>query len=241
MIIVFASSVSATGFVLPGTSRLNTTVYDDWDSPDTFGVMAAVDTSIYCRGIPATGLDQIVFTTSSFSLLPSGSSGPTIYGRGDSDGNAAAGAAIAFTADATGSYTLAISSSSSGTGTASAAKGTISCHNTTLYGNFNTITAANPVNYLELKNISTSSVIATVILKTTTGTQISRFNVTLAAGERRDLAIHDVSGASNTFGSIQVPHNGALGAIVGNVSKYLISGSSVVITATEPLSPRVQN
>lgn len=120
--------------------------------------------------------------------------------------------------------------------------GTIECQETTLFGSFNTIAAANPVNFLEITNLDSQGRQPTTVLvyiNNYTGTEISSFQInSLAPSERRDIGIHDIAGAADTFGTIILTHDGIPGSIRANLSKYIFEGAQLRITATEPLKTK---
>lgn len=231
------STASATGVLLPSFARGGQDTFGEFDSPDLFTIPAVADNSYYCRGVGFSGIDFVEFDT---TIDGPGASDPTLVYRGTADGTTNAESAFSFLTLATGVHSVNLLASTTGSGSSSSARAILECFNTTLFGNFNTITAANPVNFLEIKNISTVSVTARVVLRNFSGTELTRFDVTIAANERRDIAVHDLTGGANTFGSVQVAHTGPLGALVANVSKYQVSGSNLNITATEGLKERVQ-
>ncbi len=235
LVLGFSSAASATGFVVPGYQRTELDSYTTYAVNDTIGLIATAGNSYYCRAIPPTGLDVVLFNTT-FATFP-GSGSPTLTMRGNADGGSQERAAFAFIANNAGSHTVTVNQ----VGIGSLRRAIFTCHNTTLFGNFNTVTAANPVNFLEVKNISNVAVTATVTLRGFNGTQITSFPVVLQPNTRQDIAVHDIGGAANTFGSVQIAHNGSLGALVANVSKYKFDGVNLDITATESLAPRVEN
>ena len=111
----------------------------------------------------------------------------------------------------------------------------IECFDTTLYGNFNTVTVANPFNFLELSNDSGIEIHTRIVVTKNDGTELSKTNVTIGARQQRDIAIHDLAGAANTFGRITVAHDGALNGLRASITKYT---SSFLITASTPFTTR---
>ncbi len=239
-LVIFPQHAFASGYLIPGTSHYSASSYDEWDAGDIVHVPGMVDNSYYCRASIFTMGDNVVFES---SITGPNSTEPTLVFRGLADGGYTSfeKGSFAFIALASGTNIVSVSTNSSGTGTSDSARALLECFNTTLFGNFNTVTIANPVNYLEISNVSNVSVNALVVIKGYNGTEISRQTVTLAAGTRQDIGIHDISGASNTFGSVSVAHTGTIGSIRANVSKYTFNGGVLAITATEPLHERVQN
>ncbi len=231
------SDAFATGYLMPGVPRGGESQYDEWDSPDSISIPGVVDNSFYCRSSGLSGIDLVDFSP---TITPISGTAPTVVFRGNVDGLGNQEGAFAFIANVTGAHTGSIAASSFGTGSGSSALSILECFNTTLFGSFNTVTAANPVNFLELTNISTASIDARIVLKGFSGTELARTTQTIAAGQRVDIAVHSLDGASNTFGSITVAHDGPLGGLTGNVSKYKFDGTTLDITATEPLRARVQ-
>ncbi len=232
--ILSTESVFATGFVLPGYERTSTSNYTTWTTSDSLALIAVRDNSYYCRAIPASGLESVQFA-STIATHP-GSVAPTLTRLGGADGgnSGATGAAFSFTANATGTHTVLVSS------VTGSARAIFTCHNTTLFGSFNTVNAANPVNFLEITNISTVSSNVTVIVKDFTGTEITRFVQTVPAGARRDVGLHDKTGVANTFGSVQLSYDSPVGSITADISKYNYdANSNLNITATVKLSARI--
>ncbi len=236
-ILFFCSSESAfaTGFLVPGFSRTSTSTFDTFDSPDTIGIPAVIDNSYYCRAVVSNGLTEFFDFASNLGGLGS----PSLVFRGSADGLGNNEGAFSFIANGTGSAVLSVDANTSGSG--GGARAILQCFNTTLFGNFNTVNAANPVNFLEIKNIGTTSLNLRIILRSFTGVELTRFTQTLEVNERKDIAVHTLTNAANTFGGIQIAHDGSLGAVVANVSKYQLNGSNLTITATESLRERVQN
>jgi hypothetical protein len=116
--------------------------------------------------------------------------------------------------------------------------GSIVCEETTLYGSFNTIAAANPINFLELTNIDgldNDPILVRIHLTSFTGVSFHSFEVSISPRERRDIAIHDMPGAADTFGSIFITHDGKPDTLRANISKYLIENGILRITATEKI------
>lgn len=235
----YPNAAFATGFVIPGTTRSNVANYPTWHSGDTVGFTAVTDRSYFCRSVASDGAQHVAFDTTVAQNGGSQSASANLLGA--ADGGRAAEEAFGIVAFATGTLFNVLTSATSGTGSSFGAIAMIQCFETSLYGNFNTITNANNVNYLEIKNISNVAVTVQVILYTPQGTAFSRLGRTLAANERQDIAIHEITAAQNTYGSIVLSHNGPLGGIVANLSKYRFDGVNMVITATEPLRRREQN
>lgn len=116
--------------------------------------------------------------------------------------------------------------------------GSIVCEETTLYGSFNTVNAANPINFLELTNVDAldnDPIFVRVHLSSFTGVIIQSFELSISPRERRDIAIHDLPGAADTFGSIFITHDGKPDTLRANLSKYLIENGTLRITATEKI------
>jgi hypothetical protein len=232
--IALVTSVSATtSAVLPGRepAMLPRSSMIEWSENNTVGVPVLNDNSYYCAGVGGYGLDSFRFkpTIGSFSGTP-------VF-RGNTIGSTSSANAqsIAFIANSSSSYTLTLDSGMTSSLVGTQPRGYIFCKNTTLFGNFNTVTAANPVNFLELSNSSASTLNAQVIIRNFAGTELDRRTIQVPAQNRRDIGIHEIAGAGNTFGSIQVSHDGALGSLSANVSKYKFDGTTLDITATEPL------
>lgn len=200
-----------------------------WSSNNTIGVPVLANNSYFCVGIGARNTDSIRFDPSipgldGFSAL-----------RGTSFGTSSnTNTAISFVSNVTSSHLLVIDSSTTGAG-AGSARGRILCKNSTLFGNFNTVTAANPVNFLEINNHSTFNTNVMIVIRSFNGTELNKQTIEVAGNTRRDIGIHEIAGAGNTFGSVVLAHDGPLGAITGNVSKYKFDGVNLDITATEPL------
>lgn len=117
--------------------------------------------------------------------------------------------------------------------------GIVECYLTTLFGNFNTVTVANPFNFLEVSNDTNENIAVRIIYYSNSGTELARQVLTVNADNQRDIAVHDVAGASNTFGRILISHDGPPGGIRASVSKYeLTETGGLRITATVPFQTR---
>lgn len=205
-------------------------------SGDNFVVNSQIDHSTYCKHRSPTEFGDV-----NFSMTISSTSGGWSAFDGRLVGNIGAGAdsslndndAIAFTAP--GSDTMVVTLS---TVSPNPSNLIIECFNTTLFGNFNTVAAANPFNFLEITNDTNSTATALVVLRNNAGTELARFPVSLNPYQQRDISIHDIAGASNTFGSILVSHNTIPNGIRASVSKYRLSAGAFIITATNPLVSR---
>lgn len=237
--LLLSASVSATtALVLPGRepALLPRSSMIEWSENDTIGLPAITDNSYYCAGVGGYGLDSFRFksTIGNFTGAP-------VF-RGNTIGSASApnSQSLALIANSSDSYVLTLDSGMTSGVTGNQPRGYVFCKNTTLVGNFNTVTEANPVNFLELTNSSTASLNALVVVRSFAGFELDRRTVEIPALSRRDVGIHDIAGAGNTFGSVQVAHDGALGALSTNVSKYKFDGVSLDITATEQLKLKDQ-
>ncbi len=112
------------------------------------------------------------------------------------------------------------------------------CTETTLYGGYNT--NANPFNFLELTNTTSGTITARVRGFNFDGTATVNTSVSIAPGTRFDIDIHTAAGA-NKYGSLIVTHDGPFGALLGYVSQYSGSPSSLVLTGSIPLRSRVRS
>ena len=89
----------------------------------------------------------------------------------------------------------------------------VRCFATTVFGGFNTF--VNDFNFLELQNIGNAPITAKVTAVTFSGdTVIDNQTVSIPAGRRVDVSIHDAAG-SDVFGSLIVTHNGPVGNATG--------------------------
>ncbi len=196
--------------------------------------------SYYCRGIGAnyTNIFDFSVPSQNLTLFNFRSLNPlsSLYDK----------SAFAFVPAAT-LTTLAVTVNVNRYNSANDTYGSIECEETTMYGSFNTVVAANPVNFLEVINLDSPSnsqfindvpIALVVHIKNYTGAAINTFQFSLAPGERRDVGIHDIAGASDTFGTIIINHNGAPGSLRANLSKYTIEGNQLRITATEAVKPK---
>lgn len=227
LVILSTESVFATGFVLPGYERTSTSNFTTWATSDTLALIAVQDNSYYCRAIPPTGAESVQFA-STMTSHP-GTTAPTVTQLGGADGgnSSTPGIAFSFTANTTGTHIISVSA------VAGNARAIFTCHNTTLFGSFNTVNAANPVNFLEITNISTVTSNVTVIIKNFSGVEIARFVETVSPGQRRDVGLHDKVGVANTFGSVQLVYDSPAGSITADISKYNYdANSNLNITAT---------
>jgi hypothetical protein len=237
--LLLSTSVSATtSQVLPGreSAMLPRTSMIEWSENDTIGLLALTDNSYYCAGIGGSVLDSFRFKSAIGNFT-----GTTVF-RGDTLGSASAPAnqSLALIANSSNNYILSLDSGMTSEPGGTQPSGYIFCKNSTLAGNFNTVTAANPVNFLELTNSSATSLNALVVIRSFTGVELDRRTVQVPAQSRRDIGIHEIENAGNTFGSVQVAHDGALGSLAANVSKYKFDGVTLDITATEPLKLKDQ-
>ena len=123
------------------------------------------------------------------------------------------------------------------------------CLETTLFGGFNT--SVTDFNFLEISNTLNRATDSTETINvridaTNAVTNAVVFNgatVQVAAGERRDIDIHSVSG-SGAFGPIRLSHDGPPGSIKAVVSQYRIVTTSPFDfepVAREVLTTRARN
>ena len=226
------SAYAATSaYIIPGSRAGTSSGIINFSSGDVFLTRVAKDHSAYCRYLAAGTID--VDFLSSISCTSGTCPTPTLTGtlagliNGGFDFGTAANDAISFISTGNAEYQITNSFITGGTNNAA-----IECYDTTLFGNFNTVTVANPFNFLEVTNDTDTSASVLVVVTNNAGTEISRFNVTLTARQQRDISIHDISGASNTFGSILLSHNSIPNGIRASVTKYT---SAFAITASTPL------
>lgn len=230
------ASAQSVAYIQPGSKAGTVSGVLNLATGNTIQVGAAKDRSIFC-GSRSPTLSTQVFFSENISCGFSSCSPFTGREVGHIDNGVnhlgTPSNAISFTAPAFESYVITLNLISP-----SPSNVIIECFDTTLFGNFNTVTAANPFNFLEITNDTRESADATVILYANSGTELSRFNIRLSAHQQRDIAIHDIAGAANTFGSISISHNSVPNAIRANLTKYT---SSFVITASTPLMARPNN
>ena len=94
----------------------------------------------------------------------------------------------------------------------------VQCNETTLFGGYNT--NANPYNFLEISNLTNSSISGRIYATNFDGTVvINGSSFTVPAGRRSDVSIHDAAGP-NVFGILKIVHDGPLGALQANTSFY---------------------
>ena len=226
------------GFIIPGSKPGSTTGTVTVSTGDTFETRIPPDRSVYCRYRSTAATDWALRETITCPFLglancpdgyfAGGSEAGIDTFRGDDD-------AIAFISNEKVGATLAdykyVITVDSADGVAMA----IECFETTLFGNFNTVAAANPFNFLELSNDSYKDLNARIVLVKNDGTFLSRINISIPAGQQKDIAIHDIAGAANTFGRITVAHNSGLHALRAKNTKYT---SSFLITASDKFETR---
>ncbi len=114
----------------------------------------------------------------------------------------------------------------------------IECMETTLYGGYNT--NANPYNFLEITNLTNSTITVQVFATDVNGNPISGLSGTqfaIGKNKRWDVDLHTPAGA-NKYGLIWVAHDGPYGAIQATVSQYSLALEQ---RASVPLKPRDQN
>ena len=115
----------------------------------------------------------------------------------------------------------------------------VRCLDTTLYGGYNT--NVNDFNFLELSNISNSTITGTTTATNFDGSVVINAQpFSVAAGRRVDVDIHTLAGADK-FGILKVTHDGPSGAIQGNVSQYAGTVSNFSLSVSTPLRPVEQN
>ena len=223
------------GFIIPGSKLGSISGIVTAANLDTFSTRLLPDRSVYCRyrsnAISDWGLSSTL-TCPFLTACPTA----RLVGDAESGIDAQFGPddAIAFITDeqigaALSNYKYDI--------TISTVSGSIipECFETTLYGNFNTVTAANPFNFLELSNDSAISITTRILVTKNDGTLLSRTNITVSAGQQIDIPIHDIAGAANTFGRVTVAHDGALHGLRAKITKYT---SSLLITASDKFETR---
>ena len=154
-----------------------------------------------------------------------GAESPVTYG----DAASAAGSRITITPIESGDYYLRITNSIPIT-----LSHRLKCFETTLYGGYNT--NANPLNFLELSNLTNSTVSGRVRGFNADGSQILDTTFSIGANSRFDIDIHSAAGA-NRYGILIVTNDAPRGGLQGNVSQY---SSGLVLRVTVPLSPRDQ-
>lgn len=226
-------------YIIPGSRPGSDSGVLSLANGNTFRTFALKDRSVYCRYRSATATD---ITLSEIIACGSGTC-PTARLVGDvesgTDQGIGADDAIAFIAnDNPADGFLPVDNYYDMTVVAVAPSPSnviIECFNTTLYGNFNTVSAANPFNFLELSNDSNVGINTRVVVTKNDGTILSTLNIFVGEGQQRDISIHDIAGAANTFGRITVAHDGALHGIRAKLTKYT---SSFVITASDKLETR---
>lgn len=212
---------------------INRTDHQLWAKNTLLSLPTEALNSYFCKGIGAR-VDDI------FSFNPSETNVSSKKFRPLSMSNQLfSKSAFSFTAIANGEYEVQIEGNAFNHQLDT--YGTIICEETTLYGSFNTITAANPINFLELTNVDAldnDPITVRVSLTSFTGVQIHSFEVSLSPRERRDIAIHDMPGAADSFGSLFITHDGKPDTLRATISKYLIENGILRITATEKIQKK---
>ena len=113
----------------------------------------------------------------------------------------------------------------------------LNCMETTLYGGYNT--NANPFNFLELINITNSTVTGRIRGFNFDGTATIDRAFSISANSRQDFDLHTPAGA-NKYGSLIITHNSTYGGIKGAVSQYSPVSGGLQLGATVPLKSRSQ-
>ena len=137
-----------------------------------------------------------------------------------------------------GEYIIGIDNQSTAlfTGTPVTAKARIDCDETTLYGGYNT--NVNDFNFLEILNITNTTLNAAITATNSDGTVvIAQQVVTVQPNRRADIDLHTPAGA-NKFGLLEVIHNGPKGGLQASVSQYDGTVSNFVLTSSLPLKTR---
>jgi len=92
------------------------------------------------------------------------------------------------------------------------------CVETTLYGGYNT--NANPLNFLEIINISNATITGSITAQNFDGSLvINGTSFSVDAGQRIDIDLHSPAG-QNVFGALRINHDGPLGSLQANTSFY---------------------
>ena len=234
LLLALPTIASATSVVVPGSSGQTSETTNDYSSSDVIVIPGGADRSFHCRAVTVTGAQTLDFD-SSFSSSP-GMTAPDVVFRGGMDGGTNNEQTFSFIAVATGTHSINVDSH-----TGSSVPAQISCFETSLYGGFNTVNAANPVNFLEITNLTTESIKWQAVFYSTAGVELHRTDATIGSLSRTDFGLQDVGALQNTFGSIVLAHDGPVGAIKANISRYTFDGANLDITAVTSLSERVQN
>ena len=232
------SALGQASFVNLGSKPGTDSGIVSYSDGSTFQVRVQPDRSVYCRYRGGISND-VTFSTTLGCL---NGTCPTARHVGDADSGidsiVGVNDALAFIADNNDGGAAASNNRYDITFTEvspSPANLIVECFNTTLYGNFNTVTVANPFNFLELSNDSAIDLNTRIVVIKNDGTELARVNVTVPAGQQKDISVHDIAGAANTFGRIMVAHDGALDGLRAKITKYT---SSFVITASDKFETR---
>ena len=204
-------------------------------SGDRFLVDLTGARSYSCQGIPsasdstfALGLTVSSITTPSTQVTAraTGTLNPPI-----TEGTGAAGQSrLSLTPTATGRYAFDTTAAKTGGEPIQFA-----CVETTLIGGFNTF--INNFNFLELTNLTASTVTGTVTAIDFAGnTVINAQAFSVAANRRADIDLHTTIGPEK-FGTVIVTHNAPFGGLQGYVSQYRGTAASFDLRATVPLLP----
>ena len=225
-------------YVLPGSKPATATSLVNVSSGNTFRVASLPDRSVYCRPRLANNASWTLSSTIACPYLDSCVAG-NLVGALDFplDAIPSSADAISFIAEELVNepiedyqYDITVTNA-----TPNPSSIGIECFDTTLFGNFNTIIAANPYNFLELSNDSIGEVSAKIVITKNDGTLLTRTTVSIPSKQQRDISIHDIAGASDTFGRITIAHTGAVHSLRAKLTKYT---SSFVITASDKLESR---
>ena len=232
------SAFAQQAVVLPGSKPGTTSGVVSFSSGDQFLTRVLKDRSVFCRYRGPAGVDVAISPT---LTCPVGTC-PTARLIGEAEGGIdqtiGSDDAISFIAEANDDGFLPEDNRYNVTFTGvspSPSNIIIECFNTTLFGNFNTVTVANPFNFLEISNDSNVTVNVRVVVTKNDGTLLSKTNLSIDKDQQKDIAIHDIAGAANTFGRVTVAHDGPLHGVRAKITKYT---SSFLITASDKFETR---
>jgi len=225
-VLFICSSANAGGFITP-----NTTVAGDVQSTANGGLRfayAETKNSYCCDFLPIA--TSVTVDSVSTTVLTGAGNLTAIDRTGTTPALASAGSSVTgnrlcFIPAVTGTITFTVTSIST-----SPSNIDVQCNETTLFGGYNT--NANPYNFLEISNLTNSSISGRIYATNFDGTVvINGSSFTVGAGRRNDISIHDAAGP-NVFGVLKIVHDGPLGALQANTSFYSGSVSALELKGT---------
>lgn len=233
-VVLFATNAFAGGYITPGI-RVPSDSGDGIIDGSVVAVQLDEGLSYCCSFHPDNG-GMAIFAVSTTVAVDGAPSFTAVDRTGATPSLTAStlgytGSRLCFTATKTGTARITISDIF-----VNSQPVTTICEETTLYGDFNT--NANPFNFLEITNISNSTITGKIYATSYDGTTvINGTSFTIPSNRRVDTSIHDAAGP-NVFGSIKIVHDGPLGSLKAKTSYYSGPVSALELKATVPATIR---